>query len=98
MSIEAIFTDLDGTLIPPNVKREEASLTPRMERTLRGLTSKGFKIAAVTTKDYRFASRILPFAHAWATVGGLEIKTLDGRRKIHQRVFEEQTALKKALL
>ena len=98
MPIEAIFTDLDGTLIPPNVKREEARLTPRMEETLRGLASKGIKLAAITTKDYRFAHRILPFANAWATIGGLEIKTNDGRSKIHESIFEKQEELKKTLL
>ncbi len=97
MSIEAVFTDLDGTLIPPNVKREEAKLTPRIEKTLQSLVSKGVKIATITTKDYRFANRILPFADAWATIGGLEIKTADGRRKIHQAVFDKQPILKRIL-
>lgn len=81
--IGALFTDIDGTLIPPTVKREEARLDEEIKDKLMKLSER-IKIAAITTKDYSFARRILPFAHAWAVVGGIEIVTRDGRRFLEE--------------
>ncbi len=96
MHVEALFTDLDGTLIPPDVSREDARLTSRLHAALSRL-SEELKLAVITTKDYHFASRLVPFAHAWATIGGLEITTRDNTSYVEERVLEKQYAIGRVL-
>ena len=68
-----LFTDLDGTLIPPELVRSRPEVPPPLERALRRVTEL-IPVAVVTTKDCDFASRVVPYAVAYACVNGIEVR------------------------
>ncbi len=69
----ALFTDLDGTLIPPELVRSRPEVPPALERALRRIAEL-IPVAVVTTKDCDFASRVVPYAAAYACVNGIEVR------------------------
>ena len=72
--VKALFTDYDGTISPINVKRSESAVPPTI-MTLLNEVSQRIPVAVVTTKDLNFIVKRTPFAHAWAALGGLEMRT-----------------------
>lgn len=74
VKVKALFTDYDGTISPINVKRSESAVPPAI-MTLLNEVSQRIPVAVVTTKDLNFIVKRTPFAHAWAALGGLEIRT-----------------------
>jgi len=74
--MSALFLDYDGTISPIGVSRERAQLTPPVRQALQKI-AKAIPIAVVTTKDMRFIQERVPFAWAWAAIGGVEIKIGD---------------------
>lgn len=72
MSI-ALFADLDGTLIPPELVRRDGEVPEELDLALREL-SHLVPIAIVTTKDCRTAYEKVPYAKAFACINGIEIK------------------------
>jgi hydroxymethylpyrimidine pyrophosphatase-like HAD family hydrolase len=69
----ALFTDLDGTLIPPELVRPRPQVPPQLDQTLRRLAEL-IPVAVVTTKDCEFASRAVPYAAAYACINGIEVR------------------------
>jgi len=69
----ALFTDLDGTLIPPEFVRLRPEVPPPLGEVLRRLAGL-IPVAVVTTKDCDFASRVVPFAAAYACINGVEVR------------------------
>lgn len=103
VTLEAIFSDYDGTLSPLELRREDAVISPRLRRVL-VKASKRIKLGIVTTKDLAFITDRVPFAHGFAATCGLEMQvgdkmTLDervqGQDKKIDKVYEQ--ALKKIL-
>jgi len=74
--ISALFLDYDGTISPIGVSRERAQLMPLVRRALQKI-AEAIPVAVVTTKDMRFIQERVPFARAWAAIGGVEIKIGD---------------------
>lgn len=74
--ISALFLDFDGTISPIGVSREKAQLTPPVRSALQKI-AKAIPVAVLTTKDMRFIQERVPFAWAWAAIGGVEIKIGD---------------------
>ncbi|MGC9118819.1 MAG: HAD hydrolase family protein [Thermoproteus sp.] len=72
MSI-ALFADLDGTLVPPELMRRDPSLPLELEYALRELAHR-IPFAVVTTKECGLAARAVPFAAAYACVNGIEVR------------------------
>jgi len=69
----ALFTDLDGTLIPPELVRSRAEVPPPLDAALRRLAEL-VPVAVVTTKDCGFAARAVPYAAAYACINGIEVR------------------------
>ena len=74
--ISALLLDFDGTISPIEVSRERAQLRPLVRSALQKI-AKAIPVAVVTTKDMRFIQERVPFAWAWAAIGGVEIKIGD---------------------
>ncbi len=74
--VQALFLDYDGTISPLNIPRSESKVSPENMAVL-CQTSRRIPVAVITTKDLAFVVKRTPFAHAWAGLGGLEIKTGD---------------------
>ena len=74
--VKALFLDYDGTISPLNVSRTESRDLPENLAILRQISSI-IPVAIITTKDLAFVVERTPFAHAWAGLGGLEIKVND---------------------
>jgi hypothetical protein len=69
----ALFTDLDGTLIPPELVRSRPEVPPPLDAALRRLAEL-VPVAVVTTKDCGFAARAVPYAAAYACINGIEVR------------------------
>ncbi|MCU7788498.1 HAD-IIB family hydrolase [Pyrobaculum sp. 3827-6] len=69
----ALFTDYDGTLVPPEEVRRGGALPAEVEEVLREL-AKRIPLAVVTTKDCGFVTQRVPFASAYACINGIEIR------------------------
>jgi len=69
----ALFTDLDGTLIPPELVRPRPEVPPPLDAALRKLAEL-VPVAVVTTKDCGFAARAVPYAAAYACINGIEVR------------------------
>ena len=74
--ISALLLDFDGTISPIEVSRERAQLRPLVRSALQKI-AKAIPVAVVTTKDMRFIQERVPFAWAWAAIGGIEVKVGD---------------------
>ena len=68
----ALFTDLDGTLIPPEQVRRKPEVPPALSQALKRLAEL-IPLAVVTTKDCRLASTAVPYASAYACINGIEV-------------------------
>ena len=77
MKIAAIFTDYDGTLAPSDVRREDSVIPGPLLSVLSEISSR-IPVAIVTSKDLDFVRPRTPFAWAWSTVLGLEVRLRDG--------------------
>ncbi|MFH0848797.1 MAG: trehalose-phosphatase [archaeon] len=73
LAISALFLDFDGTISRIEAPMETAQPTPLVKKTLRKI-AKEIPVAMVTTKDMQFIRQKIPFAWAWAAIGGLEIR------------------------
>ncbi len=73
VKIEGLFLDYDGTISPINVPREQSGVLPQIESALNQIRQL-VPVGVITTKDLAFILPKTPFAHAWATVAGLEMK------------------------
>ena len=93
MKVEAIFSDYDGTLCPLELRREEAIISPRLQRVLTKV-SKRIPIGIVTTKDLSFINDRVPFAHGIAASCGLQIKVGD-KSITDERIKESNEKLEK---
>jgi HAD superfamily hydrolase (TIGR01484 family) len=71
--VKALFTDYDGTISPINVSRSD-SVVPSKIMTFLCEISLRIPVVVVTTKDLSFVVKRTPFAHAWAALGGLEMR------------------------
>jgi HAD superfamily hydrolase (TIGR01484 family) len=69
----ALFTDLDGTLIPPELVRSRSEVPPPLDAALKRLAEL-VPVAVVTTKDCDFAARAVPYATAYACINGIEVR------------------------
>ncbi|AKT34116.1 putative hydrolase of the HAD superfamily [Pyrobaculum sp. WP30] len=69
----ALFTDIDGTLIPPELVRSRPEVPPPLDAALRRLAEL-VPVAVVTTKDCGFAARTVPYAAAYACINGVEVR------------------------
>lgn len=69
----ALFTDFDGTLVPPELVRSDPSLPLELEYALRELALK-IPLAVVTTKECGLVARAVPFAAAYACINGIEVR------------------------
>jgi len=74
--VRALFLDYDGTISPLNVPRSESLLSPENMAVLHQI-SQQVPVAVITTKDLSFVVKRTPFAQAWSSLGGLEIKIGD---------------------
>jgi len=74
--ISALFLDFDGTISPIGVSRERAQLMLLVRQALQKI-AKAIPVAVVTTKNMRLIQERVPFAWAWAAIGGVEIKIGD---------------------
>jgi HAD superfamily hydrolase (TIGR01484 family) len=72
--VNALFTDYDGTLSPINVSPSESVVPPKTLAALHKI-SQHIPVAVITVKDLEFIGSRTRFASAWATLGGLEIKS-----------------------
>jgi trehalose-6-phosphatase len=77
MKIAALFTDYDGTLAPADVRREDSAVPAPLLSVLSDISSR-IPVAIVTSKDMEFVVPRTPFAWAWSTVLGLEVRLKDG--------------------
>lgn len=69
----ALFTDFDGTLVPPEMVRRDPSLPLELDLALRELSRK-IPLAVVTTKDCAFVEPRVPYARAYACINGIEVR------------------------
>lgn len=74
--VHALFLDYDDTISPLGVLRSESELSSENMAVLYQI-SRHIPVAVITTKDLAFVVKKTPFAHAWAGLGGLEIKIGD---------------------
>ena len=72
--VKALFTDYDGTISPINVSRSDSAVPSKIMAVLCEISLR-IPVVVVTTKDLSFVVKRTPFAHAWAALGGLEIRT-----------------------
>ncbi|MEZ0248413.1 MAG: HAD-IIB family hydrolase [Thermoproteus sp.] len=72
MSI-ALFTDFDGTLVPPELVRRGGRIPQELDEALRELAG-AIPLAVVTTKDCRFVAERVPYAAAYACINGIEVR------------------------
>lgn len=77
MKIAALFTDYDGTLAPADVRRADSAVPGPLLSVLSQISAR-IPVAIVTSKDLDFVKPRTPFAWAWATVLGLEVRLRDG--------------------
>ena len=77
MKVAALFTDYDGTLAPADVRREDSAIPAPLLSVLSQISSR-IPVSVITSKDLGFVKPRTPFAAAWATVLGLEIRLRDG--------------------
>lgn len=71
--VKALFLDYDGTISPLNVSRSESMVPSENMKVLRQI-SRQIPVAVITTKDLSFVVKRTPFARAWSSLGGLEMK------------------------
>jgi len=71
----ALFTDFDGTLIPPEMVRRDPTLPPELDLALRELSHK-IPLAVVTTKECAFVEPRVPYAKAYACINGIEVRAI----------------------
>ena len=74
--VQALFLDYDGTISPLSVLRSESKVSSENVAVLCRISCQ-IPVAVITTKDLAFVVKKTPFAHAWAGLGGLEIKIGD---------------------
>ncbi len=77
MKVAALFTDYDGTIAPADVPRQDSQVPGPLLSVLAQISSR-VPVAVITSKDFRFVKPRTPFASAWATVLGLEIRLRNG--------------------
>ena len=75
-AISALFLDFDGTISPLGVSRPKAQVSSALADVLQKI-AEVVPVAVITTKDMRFIQERVPFASAWAAIGGIEIKIGD---------------------
>ena len=71
--VKALFLDYDGTISPLNVSVSESMVPSENMKVLRQI-SRRIPVVVLTTKDLSFVVKRTPFAHAWSSLGGLEMK------------------------
>ncbi len=71
--VKALFTDYDGTISPINVSRSDSAVPSKIMAVLCEISLR-IPVVVVTTKDLSFVVKRTPFAHAWAALGGLEMR------------------------
>ena len=76
IQVGALFLDYDGTISPLNVPISESAVSPENMAVLHKISQR-IPVAVITTKDLPFMVRRTPFAHAWSSLGGLEMKIGD---------------------
>ena len=99
MKVSALFTDYDGTIAPADVTREESAVPPPLLSVLGEISSK-IPVAVVTSKDLGFVKPRTPFAWAWSTVLGLEVRKRDGSgrlARVSARLGEAAETVRKTL-
>jgi len=73
MTVKCLLLDYDGTISPLNISRIE-SRVPLETRVMLGRVARFLPIAIITMKDLSFVIPRTPFARAWSTMGGLEMR------------------------
>jgi len=85
MTVKCLLLDYDGTISPLNISRIE-SRVPLETRVVLGRVGRFLPIAIITMKDLSFVMPRTPFARAWATMGGLEMRI--GKRVLRRDRLE----------
>ena len=71
--VRALFLDYDGTISPLDIPRSKSKVSPENLAVLCQISLQ-IPVAIITTKSLSFVVRRTPFAHAWSSLGGLEVK------------------------
>ncbi len=99
MKVAALFTDYDGTIAPADVPREDSHVPGPLLSVLSQISSR-VPVAVITSKDFAFVKPRTPFASAWATVLGLEIRLRNGfgrQARVPRNFRQVFTRIRKAL-
>jgi trehalose-6-phosphatase len=99
MKIAALFTDYDGTLAPADVSRRDSAIPSPLLAVLSKISSR-IPVAVITSKDFKFIKPRTPFAWAWATCMGLELRSKAGRCRrvrVSQKLVKVLTEVRRTL-
>jgi trehalose-phosphatase len=79
--VKALFLDYDGTISSIDASKSNSTMLSANKAVLQKI-SKRIPIAVITTKDLSFIMGRTQFAHAWAGIAGLEMKSGNTTKKM----------------
>lgn len=92
-SVFAVFSGFDGTLTNAQPSGRSTRVPRRLEGSLRHL-SESLPFGVITSKDFQFIHDRVPYARAWACVGGLDLHFEGGRTLGVEPPFDLENALR----